>query len=522
MNKITVAKYIRLSLEDAKYDSLSIQSQRLLIDRHIESLDFTPGTEVEVLEFVDNGYSGVNFERPAVQKLLDLVRESKIDYIIVKDFSRFGRNSIETGYFIEMVFPIFRTRFISISDGFDSDDYKEDTGGMQVAFKFLMHEYYSHDMSKKSKTAKYAKMKRGEYQSAICPYGYRKGSDGRMEIDSEAAEVVKMIFEAALIMKNAQAVVKMLYEKKIPTPAEYRKANGIPLHDTSRTNGIWQRSTVLRFLEDERYTGTYIIGKRTVLEIGSRKSRLKPESEWFKIPGHHPAIVSKELFDKVQSVIFKFKCTKTQGPDYPLKSKVVCGCCLHTMQIVPRLQRVFACRYTSVDKTAECYKHEVFEHELEDMLFEIISKQAQVILNTDCLGQAENLPLHIEQQSEYEKRIEMLREEKRKLYEGFILGTVTAEAYKTEKTAVETELNCLNRAFDSLKAETAVMVAAKTSDDELRNLAETASNEGKLSKALVELLINKVYVFPGNRVEIDWKVADFATAENEKGMFGNV
>lgn len=161
MNKITIAKYIRLSLEDVKYDSLSIHSQQLLIDRHIDSLEFPSDTEVEVVEFVANGYSGVNFERPAVQKLLDLVRESKIDCIIVKDFSRFGRNSIETGYFIEMVFPIFRTRFISISDGFDSDDFKEDTGGMQVAFKFLMHEYYSHDMSKKSKSAKYAKFKRG-------------------------------------------------------------------------------------------------------------------------------------------------------------------------------------------------------------------------------------------------------------------------------------------------------------------------------------------------------------------------
>ena len=369
MNKFTIAKYIRLSLEDVKYDSLSIPNQHLLLDRHIDSLEFPPDVEIEVIEFVDNGYSGVNFERPAVQKLLDLVRESKIDCIIVKDFSRFGRNSIETGYFIEMVFPIFRTRFISISDGFDSDDYKEDTGGMQVAFKFLMHEYYSHDMSKKSKSAKYAKMKRGEYQSAICPYGYRKGADGRMEIDEEAASVIKIIFECALTMRNAQDVVKMLYEKKIPTPAEYRKANGKPIHDTSRTNGIWQRSTILRFLEDERYTGTYIIGKRAVVEIGSTRSRLKPESEWFKIPDHHPAIISKELYDNVQSVILKFKCPKSKRPGYPLKSKVICGCCRHTMQVAPRLKRAFTCRYTKVDETAECYKLEIGEQELENLLF---------------------------------------------------------------------------------------------------------------------------------------------------------
>jgi len=516
MVKYTIAKYIRLSLEDAKYDSMSIPNQRLLLDRHIESLELSSDAEIEVMEFVDNGYSGVNFERPAVQQLLDQVRESKIDCIVVKDFSRFGRNSIETGYFIEMVFPIFRTRFISISDGFDSDDFKEDTGGMQVAFKFLMHEYYSHDMSKKSKTAKYAKMKRGEYQSVICPYGYRKGADGRMEIDEEAAEVVKMIFERALTMRNAQDVAKMLFEMKIPMPSEYRKANGHDIHDTSRTIGIWQRSTILRFLEDERYTGTYIIGKRAVIEIGGTKSRLKPESEWVKIPDHHPAIISKELYSQVQSVMTKFKCFKKQRPGYPLKTKVYCGCCKHAMQIAPRKIRMLVCRYTTVNTKADCYKFEVGETEVESLLFEIISKQAQIILNTDGLGETENLPLRFEQQAEYEKRIEFCRDDKRRLYEGLILGTITTDGYKAEKTRIDAELSHLNRAFESLKAETAAMMASKTSDDEIRHLAETASAEGKINKALMDLLIDKVYIYPDNRVEIEWKVADFASVGGRK------
>lgn len=121
----------------------------------------------EILEFIDNGYSGTNFERPKVQELIEMVRANKIDCIIVKDFSRFGRNSIETGYFIERVFPLFHTRFISINDNFDSDQHKGDTGGMDVAFKYLISEYYSRDMSIKTKSAKYAKMQRGEYQSNV-------------------------------------------------------------------------------------------------------------------------------------------------------------------------------------------------------------------------------------------------------------------------------------------------------------------------------------------------------------------
>ena len=247
---------------------------------------------------------------------------------------------------------------------------------------------------------------------------------------------------------------------------------------------------------------------------------MKPESEWVKIPDHHPAIVSKELYEQVQAVILKFKCPKTQRPVFPLKSKVFCGCCRHAMQVAPRLKRAFVCRFTKVDEAAECFNLEIGEQELEDLLFGIISKQAQIILNTDSLGDSENIPLNIEQQSEYEKRITLLREEKRLLYEKLVLGTLAADEYKSEKSTIDAELSRLNRAYDSFKAETAVMVATKSSDDEILRLAESASGESKLSRAIMELLIEKVYVYPGNRVEIVWKVAGFAA--NMKEDFENV
>ena len=155
MKKYRIALYIRLSLEDYKYDSMSIENQHLVLNEFVSSMP--ESTDAEVLEFIDNGYSGTNFERPKVQELIELVRANQIDCIIVKDFSRFGRNSIETGYFIERVFPLFHTRFISINDDFDSDQHKGDTGGMDVAFKYLISEYYSRDMSMKTKSAKYAK-----------------------------------------------------------------------------------------------------------------------------------------------------------------------------------------------------------------------------------------------------------------------------------------------------------------------------------------------------------------------------
>ena len=273
MQKYVIALYIRLSIEDYKYDSLSIENQSLVLHEYAASMP--EALNAEIMEFIDNGYSGTNFERPQVQKLIELVRANQIDCIIVKDFSRFGRNSIETGYFIERVFPLFHTRFISISDDFDSSKFKGDTGGMDVAFKYLISEHYSRDMSIKTKSAKYAKMQRGEYQSKICPYGYRKSADGRMEPDPEAAAVVQLIFQLAAEGINATAITRELFRRNIPTPGQYKAARGNHTHDISRCHGIWSASTILRILEDERYTGVYVIGKRAVLEVGGNRSRLK-------------------------------------------------------------------------------------------------------------------------------------------------------------------------------------------------------------------------------------------------------
>jgi DNA invertase Pin-like site-specific DNA recombinase len=329
MRKYIIALYIRLSVEDYKTESLSIRNQRIYLMNHAMTLP--EYDDAEILEFTDNGHSGANFERPAVQGLLDMVRAGHVNCILVKDFSRFGRNSIETGYFIERVFPVFHTRFISVGDDFDSADFKGDTGGLNVAFKYLISEWYSRDMSMKTKTAKYAKMRRGEYQSKICLYGYQKSADGRLEPDPEAAPVVREIFDLAAAGLSSAAIARKLHERGIPTPGEYKVRKGTAAYDISRTGGAWPASTVLRILEDERYVGTYIIGKRVVTEIGGHKVRRKDESEWYKIPGHHPAIVEQALFEQVQATGRRPSQYGRKTREYLLRGKVVCGLCGHAL-----------------------------------------------------------------------------------------------------------------------------------------------------------------------------------------------
>ena len=367
MQKYVIALYIRLSIEDYKYDSLSIENQSLVLHEYAASMP--EALNAEIMEFIDNGYSGTNFERPQVQKLIELVRANQIDCIIVKDFSRFGRNSIETGYFIERVFPLFHTRFISISDDFDSSKFKGDTGGMDVAFKYLISEYYSRDMSIKTKSAKYAKMQRGEYQSKICPYGYRKSADGRMEPDPEAAAVVQLIFQLAAEGINATAITRELFRRSIPTPGQYKAAHGNHTHDISRCHGIWSTSTILRILEDERYTGVYVIGKRAVLEVGGTRSHLKDRESWYIIPDHHPAIVEKAVFDTVQASQLRFSQPNKKKRDYPLKGKAFCGCCGHALSRTMQKTSYYHCRHSEADVESRCHKMRLNAAELEQAAF---------------------------------------------------------------------------------------------------------------------------------------------------------
>ena len=502
-----IALYIRLSTEDSKVGSFSIENQKHALHQYVDAMEGVKN--VETLEFIDNGYSGTNFERPAVQELLDRMREGKVNCIIVKDFTRFGRNSIEVGYFMEMVFPLYGIRFISINDEFDSNNLHGDTGGISVAFKYLVSEFYSRDLSIKYKSAKYVKFRRGEYQSKVCPYGYRKGANGRMEPNEETAPNVRLIFELARAGRTPNEIVRALHERGIPTPGEYKAAHGFNGHDISRCRGIWPVSSVVHILDDERYTGTYIMGKREKTEVGGHRVRMKDESQWIKIPAHHPAIISKELFEQVQAQRPRFKCPKKNARIYPLRGKVFCGCCRHAMPRTAKKSATFFCRYTGVDEAAACHGLVISEMELEGLLYEILSKQAQIILNLDNLSNAGQLDIQLAEQAEYNNRIEEYMDKKRVLYEGLVLKQISMEDYKTQKAAIDNELDRLRKIHSKLKMQTSRMQMDEKENSAKTELAQEVVEASGLTAGLADTLIDQVYVYPGSQVEIVWKMKDF-------------
>lgn len=503
MADYTIALYIRLSVEDEKTESLSIPNQRLILREKAMSLPEWNGAEI--LEFVDNGHTGTNFERPAVQKLLEMANLGKINCIMVKDLSRFGRNSIETGYFIEKVFPLYHIRFIAVSDNFDTAELNGDTGGIDMAFKYLINECYSRDMSIKSKSAKYARFKRGEYQSVVCPYGYQKSEDGRMKPDEETADNVRQIFQWAADGLSAGAIARKLSEMKILTPAEFKASKGKNYHDISRSNGVWCRSTVLRLLEDERYTGMYVIGKQHTVEIGSTKMVRNDESEWIKIPDHHTPIISKELFEQAKAKIRKFSVNK-KPREYVLKSKVYCGCCDHALN--RRNDIIYACEYGRIATDTECKGVRIRVEDLERTVFDTIRSQAQCFVDTDAdiKAKAEKSSLEL---SSYEQKLKLLQESKRELYEQYILGILDIDTYKSKKAELEIQLVDMKNLCSVVAAK--AKTAQEDYEESIKNAKIAASIDGadNLTKALVDQLVERVYVFPNNRIEIKYATRRF-------------
>ena len=296
LDEYVIAKYIRLSIEDDKTESLSIENQHLLLDRHIDGLEMP---NARVLDFVDNGHTGVNMERAAMQEMLELVRAGGVNLIIFKDFSRFSRNAMDSGYFIEQVFPLYQVRVISVSDDYDSDNYIGDAGGIDVAFKFLMHEYYSADLSAKVKSAKRLQMRRGENIVAKAIYGYHK-VDGKWEPDGVASEVVRKIYDLAQDGLSPAQIRDRLFAENIPTPQEYLElGRGKDISPTF----LWEARAVTRILTNEQYKGTYISGKQESKAIGSHSKNWVDKADWIVIPNHHTPIIEPDVFDRVQVIM---------------------------------------------------------------------------------------------------------------------------------------------------------------------------------------------------------------------------
>lgn len=521
---MTAAKYIRLSSADEdirmgdKAESNSVVNQRKLLDCYLEShREFSNCT---ILEFLDDGRSGTNLDRPGMRAMLDAARRHEIDCIIVKDFSRFARDYIESGRYLEQVFPALGIRFISVNDCYDSYDFPYGTAGnINNGLLNLINEMYSRDLSQKSKAAKRLYAQRGQCISAYPVYGYLKSpEDKRTWIpDPEAAPVVQRMFNWYAEGLTSTEIAKRLNEDGIPTPAQHKRALGSKrqLWNSERTDNFWRATTIGKILRDERYTGKLVALKTTLSELGNiHSAKAIEKDDWVIVPGAFEAIISQEIFDQVQAKLETARPTRKLGPMKRrlFSRKLRCGHCGAALIRHEIAQGVYyTCDGRAWNGTDDCKKIRLFETDLIQAVLASIRFQAQLAKKTEKRLDRKEKQIQTAQnraqsaQQRIQKQIAQLETRKAEAYLSYDLGEVSQSDYKNRCKKIDAAIMEQKRQLDALEQDSgSILPDMDTVSCEQINSLKPLSNLRTLNRDMVEVLIHSIQIYNGNRIEIAW------------------
>ncbi len=526
-----LACYLRVSDEDfdlkqnvLKDESTSISAQRRLIHSYIESKPELK--QMNIREFLDDGYSGTNFERPAIQEIFQLVSEGRIGAIIVKDMSRFGRNYIETGCYIEQVFPLIGIRFISINDSFDSSEYIGNTPGLEMAFKNVIYDYYSKDLSAKVKSIKKIQQKRGDFVAAKPPYGYiiSRGGDARycdrhkLEVDPKSAQVVKNIFRLTLSGWKPVRIAQWLNELLIPTPAQrLHKLYGFQcggFTEDQLMSQIWKPVQVSKILQDETMTGATVNNRVQVKGIGSRKFKRQKTEDHVVVRDTHEAIIDRDTFLQAAAIIRNRKTVRTDNRkknENLFYQKIFCGHCgcrlkheVHTRH--SRIDAIYYCPHARPSGGGTCNLHSIKDEFLKEQVLRPLQVQVQLILD-------KQMPLPKSDKEKFQSRlraISRLQEQNKgkvpRLYEEYRTGKISREQFVKQKDAISSANNELDSERSEIEEKLYAIESAqkKTESESLLEITRLKT----LTQNAVDLFVSKVVVNSPDSIEITWKSKD--------------
>lgn len=320
------ALYMRLSRDDENYgDSVSIETQRTILRQ------FAKENQLHVIdEYIDDGWSGTNFQRPSFTRMMEDVESGKINCIVTKDLSRFGREHVMMDYYLEFVFPEKQIRYIAVSDNEDTEKGLSDF----VPFKNLFNEWFAKDTSRKVKTALHAKFAAGQHICTYAPIGYKKNSEVKnlLSIDEETRWIVEKIFDLAFHGAGAAKITSILIDEQIPTAGwlnytRYGKFAHIYAEASEEKRYTWTIAQVKSILKDEIYIGNSVHGKQTNISYKNKKKIRKPQDEWFRVENTHDAIISKEVFYQVQEQIASRRREQKDGTTQIFAGLVKCADC---------------------------------------------------------------------------------------------------------------------------------------------------------------------------------------------------
>lgn len=492
------ALYMRMSKEDDdirfledKEESNSITNQRMLLYDYLKT---HPEFEnYEVIEFCDDGYSGKRFDRPQFQRMLDGVKNGTIRCILVKDFSRFSRDYMEMGKYLEQIFPFFQVRFIAVTDRYDSKEGENGAIGLEVAFKNFIADFYSRDTSRKIRSVRDEMAKEGKFASANPPYGYLKSPDDRHKliVDEETAPVVRKIFQLKLDGFSVMEITRILNEKGIPSPAQaaLQKKWGKDGRKSDKPSG-WNPAKVSDVLKDERYAGNMVSMKRRLKGIYGKATPVAKE-KWVRVQNTHEGIVSYEDFLRTQDTFSNHR--KRKSGEINRVNVFVCAYCGRKLSY-SRDGKKLICRYGKVNPQTIC-SHAVYSSaNLRGAVMAALQWHLKQFLSRDPSET-------ILDPSLYEKEIASFEGKKVFLYEKYRAGMITKEEYRKRSSRINAQNEKLRNAIRIMKEK------EKTKADYLSQWMDQYGGAG-LTKELEEGFIDQVLVYDAEHINIQWKFQD--------------
>ena len=520
-NKIwNTTLYLRLSRDDGdKEESNSITGQRELLRDYISQ-------RPEFREYavrVDDGFSGSTFERPSFQKMIEDVKAGRTDCIIVKDLSRFGRNYLDAGEYIEKIFPFLGVRFIAVNDNYDSLGDKKASDDLIIPFKNLINEAYCRDISVKIRSQLEIKRKNGQFLGSFAAFGYLKDDQdkNRLVVDQYAADIVRDIFKWKLEGVSPQDIADALNKLGVLSPMEYKRSLGMKFTTSFKTNAkaAWSAGTVIRILKNPIYTGVLVQGKETTPSYKVHKRITKDESEWTVIADSHEAIISKIDFDSVQKVL---KCDTRRSPDgkavWLFSGMIFCGDCGASMvrKTVPAGEKkyvYYVCSAHKQDKS--CSPHRMRDVALEEIVLDSVKQHiSEVIDMSELLTITDTAPLRTAQAQKVQRQLDKKHEEYEKLqkllmslYENLADGIIDREEYTRLKASFTTRADEAEKQMDALR-ETLTDIQNHGAENAWMNEFVKRKGLTSLDRAVVVALIDKILIHSNDTVEIIYRWQD--------------
>lgn len=515
------ALYIRLSKEDeSEGPSQSVQNQESLLR------EFVQQHRLSVYDtYIDDGWSGTNFDRPAFQRMIADIEAKKVNMVITKDLSRLGRDYILTGHYMERYFPEHRVRYISLLDGIDTG--VDSTANDITPFRAIMNDMYAKDISKKIKSVKRDKQRKGQFIGGKPVYGYKMHptEKNKIVIDEEVAPIVRRIFALALSGMSCRNIATLLNQEGVPTPATYA---GLPVARPGPYTGLWSSERISDMLQNETYIGNMVQGRSVKISYKSKKCLKQDPANWVVVEGTHEPLVDLETFQKVRMLINSRKYTRSRTYDFLLKGLIFCHECGYPLAVLNRKNArgedvlYFVCRtYQRFTKAGVCTCHSIKEKTVTDAVIAKVREVCQAYLNPgELLPAAQEAVENARKRSGLEAELQTLQSKidsftanLDRMYTDRLSGLLPEADFQRIFGRIKLEREQLEEKRQELELRQKSPVR---SEDRARELVQRFIETAGESRELLVSLIERVELTADKEIIIKFRFAQLdKTAENQ-------